>query len=180
MTGHPLRDLWHDRARVESSRIDIHRQMDTQGSVLASRRAPPPWGAASPCPRRFPAHAHKNATKSRIHGIGQQTGNEIEDRCRRVFPDKTWKDTHRSAQWDVRLGKSIRPVCGCRRAHSAIGHRRSRSASVRRPGQKGPEARTRLTGLIRPGTAMFLIAQRRRDWQPEMPGCAGNGARVWA
>src|SRR5580704_17434448 len=60
-----------DIARIENGSPDLHRQVDTQDFVFAEGTALP-TREVSPSPREcLPAHAHQDASQSRIHGINR-------------------------------------------------------------------------------------------------------------
>jgi len=106
-------------ARIENGGRDFHRQVDTQGFVFAEREALSTRAVAPPRRQRFPADAYENSSKSRIHRINRQAGDEVEGHCGPVFLDATGKDTHRSTQRYVPLGKTIPQGRDCGRVSFA-------------------------------------------------------------
>jgi hypothetical protein len=108
-TGH-----YEGSARIKNGPRDLHRQVDSQGFVFAEREALSTGAVAPPRRKRLPADAYENPSQSRIHRINRQARDEVEGHCGRVFLDATGKDTHRSTQRYVPLGKTIpqRRDCG--------------------------------------------------------------------
>ena len=91
-------------AKLKNGPRDLHRQVDNQGFVFAEREALSTRAVAPPRRKRLPADAYENSSQSRIN---RQARDEVEGHCGRVFLDATGKDTHRSTQRYVPLGKTI-------------------------------------------------------------------------
>jgi hypothetical protein len=102
-----------DIMRIENGSPDLHRQVDTQDFVFAEGTALPTREVA-PSPREcLPAHAHQDASQSRIHGINRPACDQIEAHRCRVFADPTGKDTHRSVERNVPLVEATRQTGEC-------------------------------------------------------------------
>jgi hypothetical protein len=76
------------------------------------------WSGREAPRKRFAAHARQNSSQSRIRRIDRKARDKIEGHRCRVFPDATRKDTHRSTQGYLPLGKAVRQGRECRRAPS--------------------------------------------------------------
>jgi hypothetical protein len=112
--GHPIVNFlqetghYEDSARIKNGPRDLHRQVDTKGFAFAEREALSTRAVAPPRRKRLPADAYENSSQSRIHRTNRQARDEVAGHCGRVFFDATGKDTHRSTQRYVLLGKRYR------------------------------------------------------------------------
>jgi len=105
-----------DKVRIENGGFDLHRQVDTEGFVFAEREALSPRAVAPPYRKRLPANVDQNSSQSRIHRINHPACDGNEGHRRRVFPDATGKDAHRSAERNAPLVETPRQKGECRSA----------------------------------------------------------------
>ena len=105
-------------ASIENGPPDLHRQVDTQGSVFAESEGLSTRAVTPPSRKRLPANAYQNPSQSRIHRINHQARDEIEGHCCRVLLDPTGKDTHRSPGRYVSLGETTPQAGQCLRTPS--------------------------------------------------------------
>src|SRR5438128_6571842 len=90
----------------KNSHLDLHRQVDAQGFVLAETAAVSARSATPPIGKHFTTNAYQNPSQSRIRWLNRPERDAIENYCCRVFVDSTWKDDHRSTQRHVPLGNA--------------------------------------------------------------------------
>ena len=91
---------------IKNGHLDLHRQVDAQGFVLAETAAVSARSATPPIGKHFTTNAYQNPSQSRIRGLNRPERDAIENYCCRVFVDSTWTDDHRSTQRHVPLGKA--------------------------------------------------------------------------
>jgi hypothetical protein len=158
--------------------------MDPHGLVLSQGETASPRGAAPAHGEYLAAHAYQNSSPSRILRLDCTPGDEIEDHCRRVFPDPAGQNHHCSAARDVRLGETIpqggerrrtpsRIRFGCK-AVNGTWQLKTKGAKDESDSDHCSNCRSAPAGL---GTRMFLIALARTNWQAKtVPG----GDRAYA
>jgi hypothetical protein len=110
-------------ARIKSSLVHLHRQLDTKGFVFPRRKALQPRAVAPTAGYRFTTNAHQDASESRIRGLNRPARDAIESDCGGILVDTTRKDHHRSARRHVPLGKTLPQK---RERRSATSRNRSR------------------------------------------------------
>jgi hypothetical protein len=101
-------DTW-----IKNGLVHLHRQMDAQDFVFATKQALSPRAVAPPAGEGLATHADQNSPQSRIRRFDRPACDPFEGHYCRVFVDQSGKDNHRSTQRNVPLGKATPEKGNC-------------------------------------------------------------------
>jgi hypothetical protein len=123
LTGKISREAQHydceENAKVENRSRDFHRQVDTQGFILAEQEALSTRAVAPSAGKGVSAYAYQNAAQPGIQRFNRAARDASETHCGRVFVNPTRKDIGLTARRHVPLGETKPQASECRSRASA-------------------------------------------------------------